>query len=114
MGTRDVTMYSPEAYWSWLQARSHLYARERGFWSGEMASTPMRRAYAASLIASEAFEALDAIRKSKGLEAVGTELADVVIRVADLAEEMGIDMAAMIALVQERSAERPALHGKVC
>lgn len=45
-------------------------------------------------------------------EGIPSELADVVIRVFDLAAEAGIDLPAMIAEKLRYNATRPAMHGK--
>lgn len=45
-------------------------------------------------------------------EGVAVELADAVIRIADLCGHMGIDLDAVIALKMEYNATRPFKHGK--
>jgi NTP pyrophosphatase (non-canonical NTP hydrolase) len=63
------------------------------------------------LIVSEATEAMDALRSGTE-DDFGEELADIVIRVADLAGGMGIDLEAEIAAKMERNKARPPKHGK--
>lgn len=50
-----------------------------------------------ALIASEVGEAVNECRDEKPTSEFGTELADIVLRVADLAHWQGIDLAAVIA-----------------
>lgn len=63
------------------------------------------------LIVSEATEAMDALR-SGAEDNFGEELADIVIRVADLAGGMGIDLEAEIAAKMRTNKNRPPKHGK--
>lgn len=73
-----------------------------------------------SLIHSEVSEAVEAIRKGelKGSthngkpEGLPSELADVLIRVADLAQGLGIDLDAAVAEKARYNAGRPHMHGK--
>jgi len=74
-----------------------------------------------ALVHSELSEALEAFRKSKSLEAsqvngkpegVPSELADVVIRVADMCGLYGIDLESAIGLKMAYNSTRPKLHGK--
>ena len=66
-----------------------------------------------SKIMTEAGEAVQAIQKGKDAE-VAEELADVVIRVADLAGFMQIDLENAIVRKMETNRARPYKHGKVC
>lgn len=50
--------------------------------------------------------------KSKKPEGVAVELADAVIRIADLCGHMGIDLEAAIALKMDYNETRPFKHGK--
>ena len=103
---------------STLQADSHQYARARGFWEPDAddEARARREAVAIALIASEAFEALDAHRKTPAgelhSEAMEDEIADCVIRCCDFAGALGFSLERAIYRVQEKSRDRPRLHGK--
>ncbi len=64
-----------------------------------------------ALIHSELSEALEAHREGD-VENFAEEMADVVIRVADLCGGYGIDLEAAIVAKMERNRQRPRLHGK--
>lgn len=64
---------------------------------------------ALALIHSEVTEALEADRREQ--ENFGEELADIVIRVADLAGEEGIDLEREVEEKMAKNADRPELHG---
>ncbi len=51
---------------------------------------------ALALIASEVGEAVNECRGEQPTQKFGTELADIILRVADLAHDQGIDLAAVI------------------
>lgn len=110
---------------------AHSYAHDRGFWSsiplcdiadGEDApligkeigrDTREMLGYRLALIAGEAHEAVDALRKNEDWrDAVADELADVLLRVFDFAGATGIDMDEAVRRVRERSEARPHMHGK--
>ena len=65
-------------------------------------------------ISSEIGEAVGAIQKVKSGEEYAEELADVFIRLMDLAEFQGIRMADAIDKKMQKNAGRPYLHGKRC
>lgn len=109
--------------------RAHANAVAHGFWEPEI-----EFGTAIALVHSELSEALEEIRerpnpmiywtgggyvaakpttccvKPKG---VAIELADAVIRIADLCGHMGIDLDAAIALKMEYNKSRPFKHGKL-
>jgi NTP pyrophosphatase (non-canonical NTP hydrolase) len=61
---------------------------------------------ALALIASEVGEAVNECRGEKPTKEFGTELADIILRVADLAHWQGIDLAAAIAAKMEVNESR--------
>ena len=73
-----VTDYGIDA----LAATLHQTAVEKGFWEGEITHDKIGNKLA--LVHSEVTEVLEAIRKSKGSEAIVEEMADIVIRLLDL------------------------------
>lgn len=90
-----------------MQRTCHARAVMHGWYDGSEEVTPDRFGSRIALICSEASEALEAYRDGvadnvdewpSGAKPVGvaSELADVVIRVFDLAEWMGIDLGAAL------------------
>lgn len=100
-----------------LQADIYRNAFDKGFWS-DFASMPEEYWYASklALVHSEVSEAVEELRLMKSMaekkEAVTEELADVVIRVMDLAAGMNLDLAKAIVEKHERNKSRPPKHGK--
>ena len=106
-----------------IQEIAHNTAREKGFW--EDTSTPItpfeetldadwdRRLVSEkiALIHSEVSEALEELRDGT-LEKFGGELADIIIRTADLAGAMKLDLAALVVAKLEANKARPVKHGK--
>jgi NTP pyrophosphatase (non-canonical NTP hydrolase) len=99
-----------------LVKEAHSLACEKGWWPNvEDFSVPEKLA----LIHSEVSEALEAYRNGEPLlhvvngkpEGMTAELADVVIRVADLCGALGVDLERAIALKHAYNATRPFRHG---
>ncbi len=90
-----------------MQQEAHRNSREKGFWD-----TPPNLAEKLALIHSEVSEALEELRKPDS-PGIGEELADVVIRVMDLAEYLGINLELEIAQKMERNKLRAHKHGKL-
>lgn len=66
-----------------------------------------------ALIHSEVSEALEEVRKTGKInDAVGEEIADVIIRCLDFAHGYGIDINDHIVKKMKKNAERSKLHGK--
>lgn len=109
---------------------AHRNAVEHGFWDADKsvdqdAHIPEKL----MLIVSEVVEALEEYRQDGAAacrapvryresdckpEGFGIELADAVIRIADLAGYCGLDLAALIAEKHAFNRTRPRKHGKHC
>jgi NTP pyrophosphatase (non-canonical NTP hydrolase) len=99
----------------------HRIAMEKGFWDGypdqftrwqpECINTKLL------LIISEAVEAMEALRKNDitredRVEEFSEEVADIIIRTADLAGALGIDLEEVIMQKREKNKKRAIRHGK--
>jgi NTP pyrophosphatase (non-canonical NTP hydrolase) len=100
-----------------LQLDSHDRAKRKGFYN-----PPPTVAERLCLIHSEVSEALEAHRDDEmgitfGLdgkpEGFPIELADIIIRVCDMAQYMNIDLEEAIRLKAEYNEKRPPGHGRV-
>jgi NTP pyrophosphatase (non-canonical NTP hydrolase) len=100
-----------------LAASLHQTAVEKGFWDGDITHDKIGNKLA--LVHSEVTEVLEAIRKSKGSEAIVEEMADIVIRLLDLyaamRDENIIDHSLDEVLEKKLNInkERPILHGNL-
>lgn len=93
-----------------LAKRIHDIAKQKGFYD-----KPVSFYRSIALIHSEVSEALEGDRNAipegeKGC--VSEELADVIIRVLDTAEYMGLDMEAALAKKMDYNNTRGHMHGK--
>jgi NTP pyrophosphatase (non-canonical NTP hydrolase) len=97
-----------------LAEDAHATARAKGFYD-----EPRSRLEALALIMSEVGEAVEGARKPgpdahlPEFENFHVELADAVIRIADLAEAEGVDLAAIILAKMAYNETRPYRHGKL-
>ena len=92
----------------------HANAVAHGWWE-----EPREDGTLIALIMSEAAEALEALRKGNGpdehcpqFSGAEVELADVVIRIMDMAEARGWNVAGAIVAKHEFNKTRPYKHGK--
>jgi NTP pyrophosphatase (non-canonical NTP hydrolase) len=101
-GKREAVMVNI----SYLVEMAHKNAVNHGFWDD-----PREIGTLLALIHSEVSEALEADRLGDR-ENFAEELADAVIRIADLAGGVAIDLEAAIVEKMARNAQRPMLHAK--
>lgn len=100
-----------------LQKAVHALARDKGWWDDRNLDDPAHIAAALCLVHSEVSEALECVRHGEivgtggRLEGLPTELADVVIRVLDLAAALGFDLEREIKAKHAYNATRPHRHG---
>ena len=97
-----------------VQKDVHANAVDHGWWE-----EPREDGTLIALIMSEAAEALEALRKGNKpdehcpqFSGAEVELADVIIRIMDMAEARGWDVAGAIVAKHEFNKSRPYKHGK--
>lgn len=97
-----------------IQRGVHYNALAHGWWE-----EPREDGTLIALIMSEAAEALEALRKGNGpdehcpqFSGAEVELADVIIRIMDMAEARGWNVAGAIVAKHEFNKSRPYKHGK--
>lgn len=90
-----------------LRDKAHANAVAHGFYD-----RPREFGTAIALIHSEVSEALEAYRECNYLDAIAEELADIIIRVADLAGYMNIDLEEAVISKMRYNEMRPYKHGK--
>ena len=98
-----------------LSAILHEIARDKGFWDGSTDYDKIGMKLA--LVHSEVTETLEALRKSKGSEAVVEEIADIIIRILDVYAALRNEEVVLHSLDDilknkiNKNKERPKLHG---
>ncbi len=96
-----------------LQDIAHRTANAKGFYAVDVNdSFDSRVAKRVALIHSELSEFLEAMRTQQISRDADEELADVAIRLFDLADFLGVDLGKEICRKMRKNHERPALHGK--
>lgn len=89
-------------------------ARDHGFHDGQDPFDVTVGLSKLALMCEEIGEASHALRNpSDPDEDLGTELADIVIRVMDMAWSRGIDLGGTITAKMEKNRSRPYMHGKL-
>ena len=91
-----------------LQREVHNNAIAHGFWDGNRRAPELL-----CLIHSEVSEALEAYR-NRDIKGMGAELADIVIRVMDMAEHYGYNLIEEVKNKHEINKARPYKHDKLC
>jgi NTP pyrophosphatase (non-canonical NTP hydrolase) len=94
---------------------AHKTSTEKGFWDevqDEKTFLLFSTCTKLMLIVTEIAEACEAIRKTETAHTLGEELADAVIRIADLAEALKIDLDYEIKKKMEINKHRPKKHNK--
>ena len=129
----------PTSSFEWMQFTANSIIRKKGFWDDEPQDETAMRHYDGLKIAlmhSELSEALEALRSGDtGLyyveggerfeeqryefgipvrkpEGLDSELADVVLRVMDYAQQRGINLADVIRTKMEYNSSRATMHGR--
>ncbi|MCL8207732.1 MAG: nucleotide pyrophosphohydrolase [Actinomycetia bacterium] len=92
-----------------LAAEIHATAVQKGFWDPGLDTNLGTRLM---LIVTELGEAMEEYRRNGVTDHFGEELADVFIRLLDVAEGYGVDLGAAVDAKMTRNRERPRLHGK--
>jgi NTP pyrophosphatase (non-canonical NTP hydrolase) len=96
----------------------HQIADEHGFWEDYEESCASEAVYnnmlgnKLLLIVSEITEAQDSLRKMEGIEKFEEELADILIRTADLCGKLQVDVDAAVEKKMEINRSRPYKHDK--
>lgn len=101
-----------------LSRKAHKFACDKGFWPTWSPAQPeMCEARAIGLIHSEVSELMEAHRQEIGdpeehKQRMAEEMADIIIRVADLAGGFDIDLEQAVDDKMRYNASRPWKHGK--
>ena len=96
-----------------LVDKAHANALDKGFWADVDPKDPRHVLALLMLITTEVAEAAEAVRKSDP-DNFAEELADICIRVFDVAGGMGVDLSEEIVTKMRTNKARPRKHGKAC
>jgi NTP pyrophosphatase (non-canonical NTP hydrolase) len=96
-----------------LVDKAHANALDKGFWADVDTNDPRHVLALLMLITTEVAEAAEAVRKSDP-DNFAEELADICIRVFDVAGGMGVDLSEEIVTKMRTNKARPRKHGKAC
>lgn len=97
-----------------LQKQSHCISLSKGFYDREVMSNSHLFFIVTklALVMTEISECIEGVRQKGITENFSEELADAVIRIADLAEYLNIDLEEVIAKKTAINSERPQRHNK--
>lgn len=118
--SEDITSVFEYSF-SILQKAAYNYASENGFWpeAGSSEAKKYQLAAKVALIHSEVSELLEAMRhnnpqseKLSGVTLAEEEMADIIIRVMDLAGSQGWRVAESVVAKMNYNKNRPYKHGK--
>ncbi|MHB8407773.1 MAG: hypothetical protein ACYDHY_06620 [Acidiferrobacterales bacterium] len=125
----ELPVFTGDIGLSQMATEAYANSVSKGFWPKEPlkadGGTRLTNANVGEklmLIVSEVAEAMEAYRKPEWdpqknylvdgkPEGIGIELADVLIRVVDLSEHLGLDIAELVRFKMAYNAKRPARHG---
>jgi NTP pyrophosphatase (non-canonical NTP hydrolase) len=91
-----------------LVIEAHAYAVSKGFWNELREFGTL-----IALVHSELSEALEAHRRGEGLDRIGEELADAVLRIADICGAYRINLEECLKVKMIKNLARRPMHGKL-
>jgi NTP pyrophosphatase (non-canonical NTP hydrolase) len=91
-----------------LVVEAHACAVSKGFWN-----EPREFGALIALVHLELSEALEAHRRGEGVERIGEELADAVLRIADLCGAYRINLEECLKVKMIKNLGRRPMHGKL-
>lgn len=94
----------------YVQEQAWETAERKGFHAARAADEVLATATALAMVHSEVSEAIEAHREDD-MDGFAEELADIVIRVADLAESTDVDLSREVELKLLRNKHREEMHG---